>query len=168
MRVFRDRHDAGVQLASTLRRYTEAPDVVVVAHTRSSVPVAYEVATRLGLPLEVLDHDGLHVAGRTVLLIDDGDDARGMVLAIDELRARGAVMIVAAAAVASPAVYAMLHVAADHVSCILSPHHIYSVQAWFADFEPPKDEDIQQLLVAAAQNLLVLRRSNFLTSAVDS
>src|SRR6188508_3154127 len=103
MRVFRDRRDAGVQLASTLRRYAEASDVIVVAHTRSSVPVAYEVATRLGLPLEVFEHGG-HVEGRTVLLIDDGDDARGMVRTISELRACGAVMVVAATAVASPAV----------------------------------------------------------------
>lgn len=167
MRVFRDRHDAGVQLASTLRRYSEATDVVVVAHTHSSVPVAYEVATRLGLPLELLDPTNV-VVGRTVLLVDDGDDARGMVLAINDLRARGAVMIIAATAVASPAVYTMLHAVADHVSCILSPQHIYSVQAWFADFEPPNDEDVQQLLVAAAKSLLLLRRSNFLTPAVDS
>ena len=167
MRVFRDRHDAGVQLASTLRRYSEATDVVVVAHTHSSVPVAYEVATRLGLPLELLDPTNV-VVGRTVLLVDDGDDARGMVRAISELRERGAVMVVAATAVTSPAVYTMLRTAADHVSCILSPQHIYSVQAWFADFEPPNDEEIQQLLVAAAQSLVLLRRSNFLTSGVDT
>ncbi|HEX5058585.1 MAG TPA: hypothetical protein VFV99_04450, partial [Kofleriaceae bacterium] len=145
----------------------EANDVIVLAHTRSSAPVAYEVATRLGLPLELFDH-GSHVADKTVLLIDDGDDARGMVRSISELRERAAVMVVAATAVASPAVYTMLRTAADHVSCILSPQHIYSVQAWFADFEPPNDEEIQQLLAAAAQNLLLLRRSNFLTSGVDT
>src|SRR6185503_18121224 len=57
MRVFKDRHDAGAQLAHALHAYADARDAVVLAHSRTSAPVAYEVAMRLGLPLEVLAED---------------------------------------------------------------------------------------------------------------
>jgi len=190
MRVFKDRHDAGAQLAHALQGYAEAADVVVLAHTWTSVPVAYEVAMRLALPLEVLaeparptfargtrvercpvepdDRSPIDVADKIVLLVDDGDTVRHMAPAIEKLRARGATTVVAASAVAAPHVYAMLHAAADHVAIVLTPQHLYSIEAWYADLAEPSDADIQDLLVAAAQNLLLLRRSNYLPSRVDS
>ena len=166
MRVFRDRHDAGAQLAHSLHLYTDAADMIVLSHTRSSGPVAYEIATRLGLPLAV---HGEHVSDHSVvLLVDDGDEARAMPLAIEELRAAGAETIVAAVGVASPQVYAMLHAVADQLICAITPQHLFSLDAWYVEREQPSDEDVQHLLVAAAQNLLLLRRSNYLTSAVDT
>ncbi len=176
MRVFSDRHDAGVQLARALHRYTEASDALVIAHTLGSVPVAYEVATRLALPLELYADDvgdvdpelayddtrhAIDVADRLVLLIDDGDAARELPAAIERLRERGARTIVAAVAVASPQVHLALAAAADELICMLAPQHIYSVQAWYADFTAPSDEDIRQLRVAAARNLLGLRHRRF-------
>ncbi len=159
MRVFRDRHDAGIELARALHRYTMAAEVVVLAHRPCSVPVGYEVATRLALPLMMIEDD-LSVANKTVIIVDDGEAAREMAFAIEELRARGAATIVAAIAVGSPQVYAMLHAAADHVTCVLSPQHIYSLQAWYAELDPPSDDDVRQMLVAAAQNLLSARCSS--------
>jgi putative phosphoribosyl transferase len=50
---FRDRVDAGRQLAAALRRYASG-DVLVLALPRGGVPVAYEVAAELGVPLDVL------------------------------------------------------------------------------------------------------------------
>jgi putative phosphoribosyl transferase len=50
---FRDRHDAGRQLAARLERYADRDDVVVLALPRGGVPVAYEVAVELGAPLDV-------------------------------------------------------------------------------------------------------------------
>lgn len=51
--MFRDRHDAGLLLAQeVLDLEPERP--VVIALPRGGVPVAYEVAHRLGAPLEVL------------------------------------------------------------------------------------------------------------------
>jgi putative phosphoribosyl transferase len=120
------------------------------------------------LPLAMDGDDDLVVAGMTVIIVDDGDAAREMCRAIEQQRARRATTVVAAIPVSPPQVYAMLHAAADHVACVLSPQHIYSVQAWFADFAAPNDEDVRQLLVAAAQNLLGARRSNFLSAAVDT
>jgi putative phosphoribosyl transferase len=50
---FRDRHDAGRRLAEHLRAYANRPDVIVLALPRGGVPVGYEVATALNVPLDV-------------------------------------------------------------------------------------------------------------------
>src|SRR5215218_9087041 len=52
-RPFLDRHHAGRQLAEQLRVYANRPDAVVLALPRGGVPVGYEVAAALGLPLDV-------------------------------------------------------------------------------------------------------------------
>jgi len=52
MRIYRDRQDAGQQLADALGAYA-APDTVVVGLPRGGMPVAAEVARRLGAPLDV-------------------------------------------------------------------------------------------------------------------
>jgi erythromycin esterase-like protein/predicted phosphoribosyltransferase len=50
---FPNRSDAGRQLAEKLDRYANRDDVVVLALPRGGLPVAYEVASRLGAPLDV-------------------------------------------------------------------------------------------------------------------
>jgi len=50
---FRDRTEAGRLLASGLKKYAGRPDVVVLALPRGGVPVAYEVARELHVPLDV-------------------------------------------------------------------------------------------------------------------
>lgn len=50
---FRDRRDAGRQLAEKLKSYANRSDVIVLALPRGGVPVGYEVATALGVPLDV-------------------------------------------------------------------------------------------------------------------
>src|SRR5689334_8764054 len=52
-RLFRDRRDAGRFLAGLLEEYRGRPDVIVLGLPRGGVPVAYEVATALGAPLDV-------------------------------------------------------------------------------------------------------------------
>lgn len=53
-RMFADRADAGRALANALARLRAAPDTIVLGLPRGGVPVAYEVARALGLPLDVL------------------------------------------------------------------------------------------------------------------
>lgn len=52
MRTYRDRQDAGAQLADALLDYA-GPETVVVGLPRGGMPVAAEVASRLGAPLDV-------------------------------------------------------------------------------------------------------------------
>jgi len=51
---FKDRKDAGRILAGKLSKYKNDPNAVVLALPRGGVPVGYEVARELGLPLDVL------------------------------------------------------------------------------------------------------------------
>lgn len=51
--IFRDRHDAGRYLAGKLKKYAGRPDVLVLALPRGGVPVAYEVAKALRVPLDI-------------------------------------------------------------------------------------------------------------------
>ena len=61
---FRDRRDAGTQLAESLQHYASRPDVIILALPRGGVPIAYEVATRLGLPLDIFVVRKLGLPGR--------------------------------------------------------------------------------------------------------
>lgn len=65
--LFHDRLDAGRQLASRLEGYGGRPDLVVLALPRGGVPVAHEVANRLGAPLDVFLVRKLGVPGQEEL-----------------------------------------------------------------------------------------------------
>ena len=64
---FRDRRDAGRQLARLLKAYAHRPDVLVLALPRGGVPVGFEVARALGAPLDVLLVRKLGVPGHEEL-----------------------------------------------------------------------------------------------------
>jgi putative phosphoribosyl transferase len=64
---FKDRHDAGRQLAAHLREYASHPNVLVLALPRGGVPVAYEVARELRAPLDVFLVRKLGVPGHEEL-----------------------------------------------------------------------------------------------------
>ena len=64
---FRDRSDAGKQLAMKLMHYAGRPDVIVLALPRGGVPVGYEVARALDAPLDAFLVRKLGVPGHEEL-----------------------------------------------------------------------------------------------------
>src|SRR5258705_12696478 len=63
MWVFTDRGDAGRRLAGAVARIKPQPDVVL-ALPRGGIPVGYEIARRLGVPLDVIVVRKLGAPGR--------------------------------------------------------------------------------------------------------
>lgn len=53
MRSYKDRRDAGMVLAQALQHYAKDNTAIVLALPRGGVPVAYEVAKALRLPLDI-------------------------------------------------------------------------------------------------------------------
>ena len=64
---YRDRADAGRQLATLLASYVDRDDVVVLALPRGGVPVAFEIARALRAPLDVFLVRKLGVPGHPEL-----------------------------------------------------------------------------------------------------
>src|SRR5688572_6083717 len=60
---FQDRREAGRVLAERLREFAQDKDVLVLALPRGGVPVAYEIARALNLPLDVFIVRKLGVPG---------------------------------------------------------------------------------------------------------
>ena len=81
-RPFRDRRQAGRQLAANLAAYANRPDVIVLALPRGGVPVGYEVAQALGAPLDVFVVRKLGVPGYEELAM--GAIATGGVRVLNE------------------------------------------------------------------------------------
>jgi predicted phosphoribosyltransferase len=67
--VFRDRADAGRQLAVHLEEYAGRPELLVLGLARGGVPVAFEVARALDAPLDVFLVRKLGVPGHEELAL---------------------------------------------------------------------------------------------------
>jgi predicted phosphoribosyltransferase len=85
-RVYIDRADAGRALAESLAGWRLAADAVVLALPRGGVPVAYEVASALGLPLDVLVVRKLGLPSQPELAMGAIASGGAMVLNPDVLR----------------------------------------------------------------------------------
>lgn len=79
---FLDRRDAGRRLAQRLDAYRARPDAIVLALPRGGVPVAYEVARALELPLDVFVVRKLGTPGQEELAM--GAIASGGVLVLND------------------------------------------------------------------------------------
>ena len=79
---FRDRSDAGRELAARLSHYAGRADVLVLALPRGGVPVGFEVAEALGAPLDVFLVRKLGVPGHEELAM--GAIASGGVRVIND------------------------------------------------------------------------------------
>jgi putative phosphoribosyl transferase len=87
--VFQSRRDAGRQLAARLEAYVGRDDVIVLALPRGGVPVGYEVALALGVPLDVLTVRKLGVPKQPELALGAIASGGGVFLNEDVVRATG-------------------------------------------------------------------------------
>src|SRR6478736_211582 len=84
---FHDRTEAGRELAKLLREYRDRPDVLVLALPRGGVPVAFEVAQALHLPLDIFLVRKMGLPGHEELAM--GAIASGGVLVLNDDVVRG-------------------------------------------------------------------------------
>ena len=80
--LFNDRFEAGCALAQRLLSYASRPDVLVLGLARGGVPVAFEVAQALNVPLDVFIVRKLGVPGQEELAM--GAIAPGDVIIINQ------------------------------------------------------------------------------------
>jgi Predicted phosphoribosyltransferases len=66
---FKNRREAGRKLAQKLLHYANHPDVIVLALPRGGVPVAYEVALALNVPMDIFIVRKLGLPGHEELAI---------------------------------------------------------------------------------------------------
>ena len=125
--IFRDRAEAGRQLAERLKQFTGRSDVTVLPLTRASDPVAFEVADRLR-------PGGNGVWNSIVILVADGlADATDAIELIREIRREHPRQIVVATPVASNDARYDVALRADQVVCIATPEPFINVAEWYAD-----------------------------------
>lgn len=79
--IFTNRTEAGRELARLLTRYANRPDVIVLGVPRGGIPVAFEVATTLRVPLDIFVLRKLGVPGHEELAF--GAIASGGVRVLD-------------------------------------------------------------------------------------
>lgn len=205
---FADRADAGRALAGVLEDYADRDDVLVLGLPRGGVPVAYEVARRLHVPLDVFlvrklgipGHEELamgaiasggirvlnrevleihpvpedsiaavaareqqelerrqreyrgdrpppRIAGRTVILVDDGlATGSTMRAAAAAVRSREPAALVVAVPVAARETCEVLEREVDAVVCARTPAPFRAVGLWYRDFDQTTDEEVKELL----------------------
>jgi putative phosphoribosyl transferase len=87
------------------------------------------------------------VAGRTVVVVDDGlATGATMRVAVLALRGRGAARVIAATPLGSEEACELLDAEADAVVCPLVPERFKAVGAWYQQFRPVPDEDVGAIL----------------------
>jgi putative phosphoribosyl transferase len=92
------------------------------------------------------------VAGKTVILVDDGlATGSTMLAAIAALRRAGPARIVVSAGVCAPQTCAALLRAADECECALEPPALQAIGAWYEDFSQTGDDEVRSLLDSAAR-----------------
>lgn len=99
------------------------------------------------------DRDALDLAGRVVVLIDDGlATGASMQAAIQALRQRAPARIIAAVPVAAPQTCAVMSRHADLMVCAVTPSDFLGVGAWYFDFSQTTDDEVRDLLAAAQRS----------------
>jgi putative phosphoribosyl transferase len=89
------------------------------------------------------------VAGKTIILVDDGlATGATMQAGISALRKEGAFSIIVAAPVGAADTCRRLEQEADRVICAYKPEPFFGVGVWYRDFSQTEDEEVLTLLQA--------------------
>jgi predicted phosphoribosyltransferase len=92
------------------------------------------------------------MAGRTVILVDDGlATGATMRAAIRSVRQAGPARLVVAVPVAAQPTCEALRAEADELICLLAPHPFFAVSVHYADFLPIDEDQVQRLLAEGAR-----------------
>jgi predicted phosphoribosyltransferase len=87
------------------------------------------------------------VAGRTVIVVDDGlATGSTMLAAVQALRSQDPARIVAAVPTAPPQTCTALEDVADEVVCLRQPYPFYAVGLSYEDFSEVGDDEVRRLL----------------------
>jgi predicted phosphoribosyltransferase len=98
------------------------------------------------------DRPPLDVAGRTVIVVDDGLATGSTMRAVmAALADRKPARIVVAVPVAAPDSCEELRALVDEVVCVVTPDPFFAVGLWYEDFSPTSDEEVRELLREAAR-----------------
>ncbi len=118
-----------------------APEVIEEVAAREGAELARrEQAYRSGRP-------PLEVAGRTVVVVDDGlATGATMRAAVTALRAQLAGRILVAVPVGPPETCQEMAREADEVVCVRTPRSFHAVGQWYDDFAQTTDDEIRALL----------------------
>jgi putative phosphoribosyl transferase len=96
-----------------------------------------------------------NVAGRTVILVDDGlATGSSMRVAVAALRHENPASIVVAVPIAPPDTCAMLRQEAEEVVCASTPEPFFAVGLWYEDFSQTEDEEVHDLLERARREIV--------------
>lgn len=100
------------------------------------------------------DRRGVDVAGRTVVLVDDGIATGSTAAAAAEvLRARGAATVVLAVPVGPPRSIERLQQVFDRVVALAAPESFLAVGSWYEDFGQTTDEEVEEILAGHGERL---------------
>lgn len=98
------------------------------------------------------DRPHADLAGRTVILVDDGlATGSTMLAAVEAARTRHPRRLIVAVPVAPPDTREVIGRAADDCVCVHTPDPFYGVGMWYADFDQTTDDEVQRLLAAVAK-----------------
>jgi len=94
----------------------------------------------------------VEVQGRTLILVDDGlATGATMRAAVTALRQRHPARVIVAVPIAAPETCAELGTEVDEIVCARTPEPFYAVGLWYDDFTQVSDEEVRDLLMAAAR-----------------
>ncbi|PYL22096.1 MAG: phosphoribosyltransferase [Verrucomicrobia bacterium] len=153
-RAFPNRTEAGRLLAGRLVKYAGRDDVIVLGLPRGGVPVAFEVAQRLGAPLDVFIVRKLGVPGFEELAA--GAIASGGVRVLNEDVVRALPNAEETIeSIGPPDTCHELEEQADETICLSMPEFFQAVGQYYEDFSQTSDEDVRELLARGAQQRAV-------------